>query len=370
MQAFARMTRTSLGLALSSASALCACGPASGPAAIQEASAAIIDGVPATAGDFPNTGALVVQGEVWCTGTLIAPAVVLTAAHCIQQNELPGGQPPGFTLALDVSDAYSVGVYQGTDMLAHEDYDANAWYGSNDIGLVFLAEHPAGATHELLPSPAEGAALSVGAGIDIAGYGQTNENIYDSAGVLYKAHTTLTAVGQLDITIGGPNQPQGCYGDSGGPSFLPVAGGRRAVGVVSAGVGEGCSDGEIHTRVDPFLEWIHAHAEVPCDSGLSEPCNGGSSSGGSGGAGAGAGGGSTMSAGAGAAPGGDDDDDDDGSVDVPDDDDGSSNDEHDQDRDTEASAGCAGAPGPVGPGGAATTALALLTLLGWRRRRG
>jgi V8-like Glu-specific endopeptidase len=364
------MTRRLLWLVLSSSSsALCACGPTSGPTAIQEAGQAIIDGVPASAGDFPNTGALVVQGDIWCTGTLIAPSVVLTAAHCIQQNELPGGQPPSFTLALDVSDAYSAGLFQGVDMLAHEDYDPNAWYGSNDIGLVFLAEHPTGATHELLPSPSEGASISVGADVDIAGYGQTNENIYESAGVLYKAHTELTAVGQLDITVGGPNQPQGCYGDSGGPSFLPVAGGRRQIGVVSAGVGEGCSDGEIHTRVDPFLEWIHAHADVPCDSGLSDPCNGSSSSGTGGSASSGVGGGSSVSTGAGAAgPSGGGDDDDDGTFEDPDDDDGSSNDE-DHDRNADAASGCSGAAGPVGPSGAASVALALLTLLGLRRRR-
>ncbi|MEJ7728541.1 MAG: trypsin-like serine protease [Polyangiaceae bacterium] len=360
------MTRRLLWLALSAAStALCGCGPTSGQAAIQEASAAIIDGIPASPGDFPNTGALVVQGEIWCTGTLIAPSVVLTAAHCIQQNELPGGQPPSFTLALDVTDAYSAGIYQGTDMLAHEDYDPNAWYGANDIGLVFLAEHPAGATHELLPSPAVGASIGVGADVDIAGYGQTDENIYESAGVLYKAHTELTAVGQRDITIGGPNQPQGCYGDSGGPSFLPVAGGRRVIGVVSAGVGDGCSDGEIHTRVDPFLGWIHAHADVPCDSGLSDPCNGSSSSGTGGSASSGVGAGSSVSAGAGGDP---SDGGDDGTFDDDADDDGSSNGE-DHDRDADASSGCSGAPGPVGPSGAAGVALALLTLLGVRRRR-
>lgn len=360
------MTRRLLGLALSSSSLLCACGPVSGPAAIQEARDAIIGGVPASAGDFPNTGALVVQGEVWCTGTLIAPAVVLTAAHCIQAYELPGGQPPSFTLALDASDAYSAGLYEGTGMLAHEQYDPNAWYDANDIGLVFLAEHPAGATHELLPSPAEGAALAVGADIDIAGYGQTDENIYESAGVLYKAHTELTAMGQGDITIGGPNQPQGCFGDSGGPSFITVGGTRRQVGVVSAGVGEGCNDGEIHTRVDAYLQWIDDNVDLPCGSGNSPPCGGSSGSSGTGDpASSGAGASGPSGAGVGGSGNGsgggftDPDPDDDGDWDG-DDDDG---------NDADASSGCASVPGPAGMPGAASVALGLLALLAARRRR-
>lgn len=354
------MMRRLLGLALSSSSILCACGPASGPSTIQEATGAIIDGAPAAPGDFPNTGALVVEGDVWCTGTLIAPGVVLTAAHCIQSYELPGGQPPSFTLALDVGDAYAAGLYEGTGMLAHEDYDPNAWYDANDIGLVFLAEHPAGSSHELLPSPAEGASLAIGDGIDIAGYGQTDEDIWGSAGVLYAAHTELTDLGTNDITIGGPGQPQGCFGDSGGPSFLAVGGGRRVVGVVSAGVGEGCGDGEIHTRVDPYLDWVHAHVEVPCDSGLSAPCDGSSSSGVGGGVGGGSGA-SGPSAGAGG--------DGDGSGSFDDDDDDGSNGGGGKKEDSAVSMSCSATPGSSGPGAAGTLALGLAALLGARRRR-
>ena len=53
-------------------------------------SRSVIGGNPTTAGTFAATGALIQYGDgmntppqyVACTGTLIAPDVVLTAAHC------------------------------------------------------------------------------------------------------------------------------------------------------------------------------------------------------------------------------------------------------------------------------------------------
>ena len=61
----------------------------------------VIGGTPTPAGAHPAVGALVEGGGVTCTGTLIAPDAVLTAAHCLPLD----GPLPGFTLASDARTA-------------------------------------------------------------------------------------------------------------------------------------------------------------------------------------------------------------------------------------------------------------------------
>jgi MYXO-CTERM domain-containing protein len=242
----------------------------------------VIGGAPTAEGEFPGVGGLMYDfgGDVQlgCTGTLIAPDAVLTAAHCIDAD-LTGGIVPGFTLALDTVTATPTFV-PGRAIFAHESFDieGGAVEGLGtffDVGIVLLQEPITSVAPVRMPRPDQAAELIAGLELEIAGYGRTDPQT-DEFGVMYDATTELISMNPSEIQVGmGAPQPQNCNGDSGGPAMADLGDGRRIVGIVSRSFsGPECTMGGIDTRVDAYLTWIHSKVPsgIPCGSGLAEPC--------------------------------------------------------------------------------------------------
>ena len=112
----------------------------------------VIGGEITPEGEFPCVGALWLssQNTFECTGTLIAPDVVLTAAHCI----VFAGETPDFTFAHDTVSTLPP-VLQVSSAIAHENFDINTdpgsgpgvWY-DKDSGRIH-----ARLAHTHLPAP-------------------------------------------------------------------------------------------------------------------------------------------------------------------------------------------------------------------------
>lgn len=184
-----------------------------------------------------------------CTGTLIAPTVIVTAAHCV-----------------DIPDAAGFFVYFGSDanvevdpgalfatfaesVVAHPAWDPETL--DNDIGLMFLEDLVPIVPAQLRTAPL--AQTDLGAPVHLVGWGITGGG-EDDGGVKRHVVSELFDFDQTLVAVGAP-EANTCNGDSGGPAFLERDGVEELIGVTSFGDTDCVLDG-FSTRVDSFLEFI------------------------------------------------------------------------------------------------------------------
>ena len=191
--------------------------------ALAAPAAAITNGT-ADGNRHPGVGALVADQAysdgtwTYCSGTLIAPRVFLTAAHC--------GEGDRVRVTFDA--AYQDGdkVYRGT-------WHADPLYGGSqsdphDIAVVVLDSAPK-ITPARLPAAGALSRLPQDQKLTSVGYGAyqvTNspgghQYLYDDVRMV--ATGTLDAINPAWLRVSmNPSTGDGgtCYGDSGGPNFL------------------------------------------------------------------------------------------------------------------------------------------------------
>src|SRR3954447_7425860 len=203
--------------------------PAAGMAALVlvAVAAAITNGEP-DGNRHPNVGALLAQQAfsdgTWaeCTGTLIAPTVFLTAAHCDE-----GVQHVAVTF--DTSyDSTTGTTYTGT-WHADPAYTGHAAGDPHDIAVVVLDQAPAGITPATLPAQGQLDSLRGGDPIVSVGYGAQSVTSGKGPKTLHYADIRYVATGSFTTVTPvylkaamNPTHGDGgtCYGDSGGPNFI------------------------------------------------------------------------------------------------------------------------------------------------------
>lgn len=209
-----------------------------------------------TAG-FAEVGALLLDGRLHCTATVVGPSTLLTAAHCLYGYESQVSSmtfvqgknilQPTFTPTTVIGFTYPTGLPSG--------FSYNKITLEDDIGLVYLKQ-----PIDTKPAPLHAGAPTwkeindkklsltfVGFGYDVI-----DEQKFGS-GIKREASWSIDTVENRRVLFRVPGKNT-CKGDSGGPAFYPVDGKRVQLAVTSGGDAD-CTTG-FETRIDAFLPWL------------------------------------------------------------------------------------------------------------------
>jgi secreted trypsin-like serine protease len=228
---------------------------------------AMVGGAPATEDGIGRSVVTIIGSRgTFCSGALVAPDLVLSAAHCVM---------PGADYKIVLYDAQRQPQLREVKRVAsHPQFNVQgilAHRASADVALLQLAEPLK--TKTPAPSGAPVEPIAVGARFTVAGIGVTRRGDGKSGGTIRTASLVATGQpGRLQIRLVDPatnNTREGlgaCTGDSGAPVFEDQSGRAVIIGVVSWSTGANNADGcGGLTGVTPLTlhrDWIAATARA------------------------------------------------------------------------------------------------------------
>jgi uncharacterized protein (TIGR03382 family) len=220
----------------------------------------VVGGTTVSPGQWPDAVA-VLGANGTCTGTLIAPDVVLTAGHC-------AGIKPTQVIANTIDYSASDGVR--VQVAKTEAYPN--WQAEYDVAVLVLASPIEGVTPRKVGTGCTFQGVVRNTSVRLVGFGATDDLGQTANTQLRQAMTAVTdpecTGGQGckkeiapggEFVAGGSGTADSCFGDSGGPVYLETPTGTVVIGAVSRGVDGSdtpCGGGGIYVRTDKLIDWI------------------------------------------------------------------------------------------------------------------
>lgn len=221
---------------------------------------AISGGVPAAEGSYGFVAKISMIGRA-CSGALVDPQWVITAASCFPEN--PQGGTPAKDTTVTVGRTNLTGtaghVAKVTGLVARSDRNvmlAKLDTLINDVTPIALGSKPA----------------AIGEPLRVAGYGRTATDWVPD--VLRTGMFTVTSSTATTLTLTGDNGADTCKGDAGGPAFREANGRTELVAINSTSWQHGClvvsetRQGSTEARVDDIASWIRQQIPDEVTSGF------------------------------------------------------------------------------------------------------
>jgi hypothetical protein len=222
----------------------------------------IYDGTPTTTCQWPTT---VTFDFVGCSGTLVSPWIVTTAAHCVGDAENPGQVLFGDSAAAPERTAAVEYCRRSPDW----DFDIDSGVGGNDFSFCKLTEPIYDYPVTPIVYGCEVEILSPGREVWIVGFGRDSDD--GESGTKRMGLTEIVSVDENiygdGIRIGSPEHDS-CPGDSGGPAYVQYPDGTWHVfGVVSGGPA-GCGNWPTeYAAIHAWVPWVEEQSGIdvtPC----------------------------------------------------------------------------------------------------------
>jgi secreted trypsin-like serine protease len=237
------------------------------------ANEAIIGGAPAQTGMFASVAEILdIRGRIvgQCTGTVVAPNLVLTAGHCAEnvKTGIANGSTGYRILTGGVEESSERQISTVTGVLPYEGYARKV--DDSDAALLVLSTATT-APAVRLATASHRVKLHAGSRATMVGWGETRYGQSGPTRVLNWAGTVVQGkrwckrnappyYGRSEIcTIDPPSYATGaCSGDSGGPLLARDASGEAVEVGIAVHVYTECSTRlpTVFTRVAPLAAWV------------------------------------------------------------------------------------------------------------------